>query len=115
LSILKTLPFGSLTSQGEVIVSKRLIPSRPTKATADSAFATLATSAFCMGAVVIGHQLWKFRGSRNDLICLVIPDVNATCVEGLSHWWRVVRVPDYEPYPGSAIIGEIAFMESDGI
>jgi glycogenin glucosyltransferase len=82
------------------IRSKRLTPSPPTKATSDSAFATLATPAFCMGAVVIGHQLQKFHGSRYDLICLVTPDVNATWVEVLSQWWRVVRVPDYKPYPG---------------
>jgi glycogenin glucosyltransferase len=79
--------------------TKRLISKDPRNPSSTKAFATLATPAFCMGAVAIGHQLRKFHGSQYDLICLVTPDVNATWVAILSQWWRVVRVPNYTPYP----------------
>jgi glycogenin glucosyltransferase len=52
-----------------------------------------------MGAVAIGHNLRKFHGQKYDLICLVTPDVNGTWVAVLSQWWRVIRVPNYRPYP----------------
>jgi glycogenin glucosyltransferase len=52
-----------------------------------------------MGAVAIGHQLLKFHGDKYDRICLVTPDVNESWVTILSQWWRVIRVPDYKPYP----------------
>jgi glycogenin glucosyltransferase len=63
------------------------------------AFATLATPAFCMGAVAVGHQLRKLHGANYGFICLVTPDVNATWIAILSQWWRVIRVPNYKPYP----------------
>jgi glycogenin glucosyltransferase len=72
----------------------------PQRATADMAFATLTSPAFCMGAVQIGYSLRKYHGSKYDLICLVTPDVNQTWIDILSQWWRVIRVPNYKPFPG---------------
>lgn len=64
------------------------------------AFATLATPAFCMGAVVLGHNLRKIHGDSHGFVCLVTPDVNETWVRILSQWWRVVQVPAYKPFGG---------------
>ncbi|OHS93574.1 glycosyl transferase [Tritrichomonas foetus] len=61
------------------------------------AFATLATPAFCMGAVVLGHKLKQLHGDKYDRICLIPPDVNETWVDVLSQWWILIRVQEYKP------------------
>jgi glycogenin glucosyltransferase len=80
-------------------IKPRQIPSDPPPSLNPYAFATLTTPAFCMGAVAVGHQLRKLHGFKYDLLCLVTPDVNETWVTILSQWWRVIRVPNYKPYP----------------
>jgi glycogenin glucosyltransferase len=79
--------------------SKRLLKPAQSQGATEHAFATLATPAFCMGTVAIGHTLRKLHGEKYDLICLVTPDVNDTWVTILSQWWRVIQVPNYKPYP----------------
>ena len=61
------------------------------------AFATLATPAFAMGAVVLGHTLRKHHGNKYDMVCLVSPDVNETWRSILKQWWTVRPVPEYKP------------------
>lgn len=86
----------SITSPSEVATQEEPVSSGQN----DMAFATLTTPAFCMGAVTVGHLLKKYHGDKYDRICLVTPDVNDTWAEVLSQWWRVIRVPNYKPFPG---------------
>ncbi|OHT08638.1 glycosyl transferase [Tritrichomonas foetus] len=62
------------------------------------AFATLATPAFCMGAIALGHTLRVHHQDKYDMLCLVTPDVNQTWIDILSQWWRVIKVPNYKPF-----------------
>jgi glycogenin glucosyltransferase len=82
-------PLLNLLCAAALHISLRLTaPAYPGKApaTADCAFVTVTTPAFCMGAVAIGHNLRKFHGQKYDLICLVTSDVNETWVAVLSQW-----------------------------
>ena len=63
----------------------------------DFAFATLATPAFAMGAVVLGYRLKLLHGDKYDRVCLVTYDVNSTWRQILEQWWIVKEVNEYKP------------------
>lgn len=62
------------------------------------AFATVASPAFCMGAVVLGHTLRKYHGDNYSYLCLVTYDVNERWKNILSQWWTVVPVREPKPH-----------------
>jgi glycogenin glucosyltransferase len=89
ISVLIRLPIEDVKAPVQPIVSDE--PSKKV------GFVTLATPAFAMGAVTLGHTLYKHHGDKYDRICLVTPDVNTTWVKILSQFWKVVQVPEYRP------------------
>jgi glycogenin glucosyltransferase len=76
------------------------VPDRPLLSPNSShAFATLATPAFAMGAIALGHSLLKWHGPDYDRLCLVTRDVDDRWRRILRQWWTIVEVRAYKPFP----------------